>query len=217
MWYNGVCAEPTFWSRLCAYTHWTYHLWLRSLPFSFLAALVMTAYACVYKNKIVEEIPQEMISKADADADDLKSWKEREVGLFEVFKFPSQCLWAFCCTPVVAGKNYHTTAVMPFWPACISVFVAMVSCFWPLYCIMAIGRTVLAGNLQRNMGYQPNFVVNCCLTLFCFPCEIGRESIEVNEALGVTIECPFTVTRGIRANVEMLMEGGDRSCTRVCS
>jgi len=214
MWYNGSCEEPTFWAHFMKFTHWTLYMWGCSLPFTFLTAIVMTAYAVVYKKKIVDELPQEGISVNDDR--DFEDWKEREVGLFECFSFPNQCLWATFCTPVVSAKNYSLGQVGSFWPSCCLVFVGIFSLFWPVYCIMAIVRTVLSSKLQRNLEIKPNFCLTFVQTLFCFPCEVGRESIEVNNALGVDLSCPFEIDWSLSARVEVLEEAVERSC-RICS
>lgn len=215
MWLNGECQEPTFWGRLWELTHTTFWLWYHSIPICFLIALVMAAYAIVYKKKVVEEIPAERIENNDDP--DFDAWEQREVGLFECFKYPSQCLWATFCAPVVAGKNFSTTGVLPFWPSCCLVFIGIFTLFWPIFCMMAIVRTILSGKLQRNLNFKPNCCVNLFVNLFCFPCEIGRESIEVDNALGVEIKCPFEVEKSLGARLEMMEESVDRTCTRVCS
>jgi Cys-rich protein (TIGR01571 family) len=215
MWFNGACQETTLWLSFRQFTRWTFWLWVDWIPIVLLIGLVMLAYAVVYKKKIVEDIPQESISVNDDP--DFDSWQDREVGLFDCFKYPDQALWATFCTPVVAAKNYSTGRVMPYWPACLVTFCGIFTLFWPAFCLLAIIRTVMAGKLKRNLSIKPNFGLDCLVNIFCLPCEIGRESIEVNDALGVKIKCPFEVEKSLAAKIEMLEESADRTCTRMCS
>lgn len=189
LWLSDKCILPgpldyVWWFLLESFTHW----W-RFLPITMFIALLMLAYACAYKVKVVDKLPNK-ISSHPLDFDD---WEDREVGLFACFCKPDQCCWATFCTPVVAAKNYHVGNVMGYWPACFFVWIGMWTFFFPFYFLMVVVRTAMSAKLKRNLRYKTNYVVDLCVTLCCFPCEVGRESIEVNEAVGKTIECPFEV------------------------
>merc|ERR1719507_1183344 len=88
--------------------------------------------------------------------------------------------------PLVAAKNYEVGRVCPFWPSCCIMFAGMYS---PFYCLTAIVRTCMSRKLKRNLGLEPNCCMDFILSLFCWPCEVGRESLEVDEAVGVEVTC----------------------------
>lgn len=187
------------------------------MSLSWLSGAVMLCYAAVYKTKVVDELPQEWIRQ---HGEEFTSWMERRVGLFDVFGSPNTCLFAFCCSPVVAAKNYQVGRVLGFWPSCIALYCFMYS---PFYLIGALIRTILSMQLNRNLGYHPNFFRDCFFSVFCFWCEVGRESLEVDEAIGVKIRCAFDVELSTMAKIELAEEhlfghgnGESRSC-RSCS
>lgn len=191
LWMWDECILPTsgdlfIWFLVECFKHW-----YRFLPFTVFFGLIMLAYACAYKFKVVDKLPKKQIPDRGLDFED---WEDREVGLFECFGQPDQCLWATFCTPVVAAKNYAVGGVMGYWPACCFVWLGMHTLFLPFYCVLAVVRTSLSTKLKRNMAYETNFAVDFFTTLFCFPCEVGRESLEVNNAIGKTIECPFEIS-----------------------
>jgi len=224
-WHHGDCIEPTLMTRLHVYLEWSFWIWCTTGPWVVLIGLFMGCYAAVYKKKVLDEIPHDVIYEKDRDFDE---WEPRTVGLFACFQAPNQLLWSLFCSPVVAAKNFQVGNVMNFWPACMLMFCGVYSAFWPVYCCMIGVRTALSGKLKRNMGFRPNFFADCCTTMFCFPCEVGRESIEVDRAIGVDIQCPFIVDKSFFAQAEMLEEeikeglhaswdATGRQCHRMCS
>lgn len=144
---------------------------------------IMLCFAVAYKRLVVDQMPQERIRERGEES---HPSKPRLHGLFDCFFHVSTCLYTMCCTPLVAAKNYEVGRVCPFWPACLLMFVGMYS---PLYCVTAGVRALWSGRLKRNLGYEPNFCMDCLLSLFCWHCEVGRESLEVDEEDGVEIVC----------------------------
>lgn len=208
VWYGGGCHEPNLFYKLKIWIMWSFWMWLYFIPHTALIGLVMAVYAAVYKKKIVEEIP--MIPENDPDADDLV---DREVKLFDCLKMPDQLIWAIFCSPVVVGKNYAKGQVLGFWPSCCLVYCGLYSLFWPVFLCMALVRTILSSKLKRNMGLKSN-PLDCCVNVFCWPCEVGRESIEVNDFIGVKIRCPFEVEKSLAAKIELVEEAVDRTCRK---
>merc|ERR1719215_1957667 len=180
----------------------TWHLGM--LPLSMFTGLVMLIYACMYKKNVVQELPQESIPNHGPDFD---SWREREVGLFGCCRQPDQCLWATFCTPGVAAKNYQVAGVMGFWPSCLCLFAGTFSMCWPFFCAVALFRTIMSAKLKKNLGFRPVFLKDFLISLFCFPCEVGRESMEVDHRIGVKISCPFKVDTSVMTKVELVEEG----------
>jgi len=214
-WYRGGCVEHTWWTNLWYSLRISFEFWLRSVPVILGLAFAMLIYARLYKSWVVDEIPQEHIpNRWEGQA----YWQERQFGLFECCTRPEQCLWATFCTPVVAAKNYHVGSAMGYWASCTCVFVGMFTFFWPFYCIMAAVRTGFSQKLARNLRLRPRFCKDFLVSLFCLPCDVGRESMEVDEALGVEIRCPFAVyASSMTAKVEMYEDKVLRNCGRNCS
>merc|ERR1712217_741313 len=96
------------------------------------------------------------------------------------------CLYTTFCMPVVAGKNYYATEVMGFWPGCIFTFLSTYS---PLLVLNAVVRGFLSMKVQKSIGHTRGFLEACCLSLWCMPCDVGRESLEIDQELGATITC----------------------------
>merc|ERR1712039_1097238 len=80
--------------------------------------------------------------------------------------------------------------VLNFWPSCLLLTCTM---YTPLYPIGALIRMLLSRQLLRNLRFEPNVFTGFFLSLFCFPCEVGRESLEVDDEESVIVTCPFTV------------------------
>jgi len=144
---------------------------------------IMFCFALAYKSKVVNVLNHDKIRER---GEDYNAWSERKRGLFDCFFERNTCLYTTFCTPLVAAKNYEVGRVCPFWPACVIMFIGMYS---PLYCVTACIRTVWSGRLKKNMGYRPVFCLDFIYSLFCWPCEVGRESLEVDEAVDVEISC----------------------------
>lgn len=141
------------------------------------SALIMLVFACVYYSQVVKQLPK-LPSVFNVVA--------RERGLFACFENRDACLYATFCMPVVAGKNYEATQVMGFWPGCILTFLSTYS---PLYLLTVLIRAILSMKVQEKLGHKEGFLKACCLNVFCMPCDVGREGIEVDEELGATITC----------------------------
>jgi len=142
-----------------------------------LSAAVMLVYACVYKRKVVDKIGK---------VPEFFKIAGREQGILACLFDVNQCLQTFFCLPVVAGKNYAATEACGFWPGCILTCVGTYS---PLFLLTAFVRALLSGNTQQRLGYKQTFCTILFFNVFCYPCEIGRESMEVDAELGASIYC----------------------------
>mmetsp|Transcript_20566 Transcript_20566/g.58260 ORF Transcript_20566/g.58260 Transcript_20566/m.58260 type:complete len:287 (-) Transcript_20566:99-959(-) len=154
-------------------------------------ACLAAVFAALYKKQVVEKLPHDKIDDRSSIVDELRLLSTREVDLFSCCKDRSTCAYAVCCGPAVAAKNYEVGRVLSFWPSCIMLYLAM-----PFSCVFAVLRAVLSSKLKRNMGLEGSCLQDFCLNLFCFPCEVGRESMEVDDMLEVEIRC-FNKVRSI--------------------
>lgn len=168
-----------------------------------LSGMIMLCYACVYKQKVIVGPPP--LPKVNT----FLSGPRR--GLFECFWYPDTCLYTLFCLPVVSAKNYYATDVCPFWPGCILTFIGTYS---PFYCFTVCFRTILSGKVQEKLGREPNCCMDCIYNAFCFPCEVGRESLEVDSEIGaeITCCCKVKITPRIVAEVEQVIEKEERAC-----
>lgn len=150
--------------------------------FSFcMSAIVMLMFACVYKRKVVDHLPQ---LKPHLGTD----LAPREKGICACYKAPETCIYSFCCLPLVAGKNYHAAEICNFWPGCIFTFLGI---YTPFFFLAVMVRAALSGRVREKLGYKPHLCTDCCCSLFCFPCEVARESMEIDEELGVRVGCCY--------------------------
>jgi len=161
--------------------YWNMNPWWYYVSFG-TAAMILLVFASVYYSQVVQQLP--VVPAAFRTG-------ARERGIFACLSDPSTCLYTTFCLPVVAGKNYHVTEVMGFWPGCIFTFLATYS---PLYLLVVLVRAILSMKVQERLGFRTGFMSACCLNLFCMPCDIGRESIEVDSEIGAEITCCCNVT-----------------------
>merc|ERR1712110_242155 len=140
------------------------------------------AFALIYKNKVVEAIPDNFSAAVQPRMD----WK---TGLCEGLFDCHQCLHVCCCISAVYGKNLEKSGVMEYWPAC------AIGWFGENFpCIGACFKAYLTGQLKEAFGITSGgFCMDCCLHLWCPCCQVAREAKEIDETLGVEIECCFKV------------------------
>mmetsp|Transcript_77829 Transcript_77829/g.152757 ORF Transcript_77829/g.152757 Transcript_77829/m.152757 type:complete len:276 (+) Transcript_77829:99-926(+) len=140
------------------------------------SAFIMFIFAAVYKKQVIQKM--NYVSSIGHSS---------PKGLFDCFFDRSTCLYTTFCLPVVLGKNYEATAVLGFWPGCVLSFLFSYS---PFHCIGAVVRIFLARQVQDKLGHERSSNLMLCLTnLFCLPCAVGKESLEVDDAAGNTITC----------------------------
>lgn len=204
VWADDACQDKHPWASLPSFQVTNGSLpWLSSLMAALgvcLTAAIALCYASIYKKKVVDELPHKLIQQRGPDSE---YRQERKVGIFDVLSEPNTCMWAFLCPSVLAAKNYQVGQVVGFWPSCITLFCFMYS---PFYCIAALLRTYWSMALKRNLGYKTNSFTDCCLSLFCFWCEVGRESLEVDTAIGAKVKCAFQVELTVFAEIEEVIK-----------
>lgn len=143
------------------------------------SAFLMLCFACVYKKKVVDQLPIWRLQVAFTPG-------PRPYGLFDCLKSRDTCLYSTFCLPVVAAKNYYATEICPFWTGCILFFIGIYS---PLFCVTAMIRAALSGRIQERFGHKPDILQDCVTSIFCFPCDVGRESVEIDQEMEVDILC----------------------------
>lgn len=172
---------------------------------------LMLIFACIYYSKIIVGPPS--MNRITG----VSGWR---LGIFDCLKKPHTCLHVTFCLPVVVGKNYYAAEVMGFWPGCLISYALIYS---PLYPIGVLFRIFMSVKMQEKLGFKDNnFIVACFHNLFCMPCVVGRESLEVDCETGAEIKCCCQFTQQFKVAVEVsnLVEKGEqtisRSCQRTC-
>jgi len=180
------------------------------------SGIIMLIFACFYYKKVIKG-PPELPKVNDASG-------PRRYGLFECCSRENRdtCLYAAFCLPVLSGKNYYAADICGFWPGCLLTFIGTYS---PFYCLTVCIRTLLANKIEEKLGRKPDCLMNLVYTAFCFPCDVGRESLEIDSEIGATITCCCNVTLTPRVIAEVTQafekveENIERSCDkyRLCS
>lgn len=156
-------------------------------PTAFLPHFIVSClFAFYYKGKVIDNLPQLTMKS---------SKKTFSNGLFGCFGDTTQCLYHWCCPFVSAAKNMHVTGVMDYWPGFCMMWCTM-TLGTAFCCIGPIARAYFFGQVKKSIGIQDSFVTDCCLQMWCFPCSIGQESMEVDSLLGVEIACVSVEAHG---------------------
>lgn len=174
-----------------------------SLSGFILTGVIMLCYACAYNQKVIKGPPE--FPKVNSFSSPARK------GLFECLRYPETCLHVTFCLPVIAAKNYYAADVCPFWPGCLLSFLLSYS---PLYFLNACVRAVISGRVQDNLGLEHHCLWDCVLALFCYPCDVGRESLEIDSEVGADIKCCCNVNYSMRVVAEssQIVEKIERQC-----
>lgn len=142
----------------------------------FLDIIIALTFACVYKSKVVDRVPE--LQQA-ADLTTLKT------SLFQCFeaKHRSVCLHSVFCP---AARNAHTAAVAgvcPFWLGwCFTFFTTCSPFEWIVLFIMR-------SQLRKKMGMETDTGGDILASCFCSPCAVAQMAIELDQRVGVEVEC----------------------------
>jgi len=168
-----------------------------NLIFTFVAAVSLFIFAALYQTDVVEKLPllPEMRQQQGG---------KRELGIFSCFRRPSTCMYTAFCMPLVAGKNYKATQVTGYWRGCMGVGIPGLLCLSQLCCmgwpLLVCIRTKLSQRVQQRLGHKTSCLKQFWLSACCMPCDVARESLEVDAEIGAEITCCFKVA--MNADVE---------------
>jgi len=159
-----------------------------NITYGFMSSgIVMFLFACLFKAKVVDAYPLHLLDEIIEDGGQpQEAWDS--LGLFSVVLRPATCCYVMCCSPVLTAKNYHVTEICDFWPACCLLYVTYNMC-----CVGICVRTYFSSQLKTKLNIQHDLCSDFLLNLLCMPCELGRESLVVDEVMGLTIGCPMRV------------------------
>merc|ERR1712232_123920 len=156
-----------------------------------ISALMMLIFACCYKRKVVDKLH---------DVPETRGPPHEELSIWACFFDRATCLHTCFCMPSVAAKNYSVTGVCSYLPSYFLVAIGTYSCLYP---IMAAIRAWFSVKLRRRMNMETNYCLELCLSCFCFPLEVGRESLEVDEELDVQIGVCLNIVEGEGDDTEL--------------
>jgi len=143
--------------------------------------VLVILFAYFFKTKVVDKMPK--VTKYSG------ARRERQVGLFDCFQKQDVCLHAACCLPPTSAKVMHQTDIMGYWPGCVATACTSHPVWPPLMCLGAIFRFWVMTTYQDYMGFESDIgeaaVVACC----CWPCEVGRQTLEVDAETGMAATC----------------------------
>lgn len=170
---------------------------------------IMFIYACVYFKQVIFGPPE--LPKVP---EGLNATGKR-YGLFDCLSHPNTCLYVTFCLPIVAGKNYYAARICGFWPGCCFTYCLTYS---PFYCVSALIRAFLSGMVRERLGHETSCCLQFLYSFFCYPCDVGRESLEVDQEIGAEINCCCDVTLRPRLVTEMgnFFSGETQACSRSC-
>jgi hypothetical protein len=172
-------------------------------------------------------------SDTRADMPHASLWDARPArrSLFECFKHKETLVHVLFCLPVVAGKNMHIADNCGgYWPATLVYLILMYGpwsvfgawgALWSWLAVVTI-RTIFSVQFYKGIGLKPQIARTFFFSAFCFPCDLGRESLEADAEIGIELGWCCEVTYVPRAFVEgeNLLESAaqkTRNCTtRVC-
>lgn len=106
-----------------------------------------------------------------------------EQKLFSCFDDPETCLIACCFPCVIYGKNHQRITQKPDSIADACVY------FWAVIC----GITCCVGGSGRGAvrvvrGIDGGCCEDCCIHLWCSPCALTQEKLELDKAAGLSIK-----------------------------
>jgi Cys-rich protein (TIGR01571 family) len=147
---------------------------------------IVVVFAFFYKQKVVDTIPV-LNPVPPSGAPDFKH------GMFDCFGDMNTCLFGWCCGTVRVAHTAQVTGVMDFWMA---IGAQIASLFCTVCCVPWCLWTYLRMEIKKKLGITPNPAMDFLWTFCCTGCSICQAAREVDEHCGVTVSCPFTVTRG---------------------
>jgi len=211
-WVMGSCDRITLVTHTKHGMEWIASMWYAWCGMSIFWCIGMSFYAAMYKQKVVDKFPRDITAEFEEQSDGEE--QQRDVGLFTVFGQPHTLLWACCCSPVLAAKNYHVAEVCGFWPSCLSLGCLLYS---PCPCLAALPRAVMSMMLQTKLRHKPSFFFEFISGLCCWCCAVGRESIEVDHAECMEVKCVFEAESTAKFQEPEIMEEAkeplqNRSC-----
>jgi Cys-rich protein (TIGR01571 family) len=139
--------------------------------------LATLLFASQYKAKVVDAIP---VLQAKAN-----TGKDFKYGVFECFSNGSICLHTWCCAAVRVAHTTHVAGVCDFWPACL-----LWCCCEQLYCCIGVYFRM---QIRQKLGMAPDTFKDIVCFIFCHPCSLGQDALEVDAESGATTSCCCSV------------------------
>jgi Cys-rich protein (TIGR01571 family) len=179
-------------------------------------------FMCQYHSKVVNERGR------IEDTNYLDGRRDFNAGLFGCCDDCSTCLHGFFCTACRAGDTYEAIGGMSYYTV-IGVFVIAEICGGAVdsainhiaasqgmdhtshyaHLVFAIIVSCIMFSQRRNLreklgGNNDNAFIDCCLWYWCMPCVVTQEARDLDNAMGVQVECCCNLKRGPAAAASMV-------------
>lgn len=152
------------------------------VAFALAVLAIELAFAWRYQEMVVAKIQRRDV-KAPAGARDFRHT------LFDCCCCDdfTMCLHVVCCGYTRSAHNAAVLNIMEFWPTWFTFLIIdtfLWLCFVPC-CFRVWFRT----EVKRKLGLPPDCFCDCCCVIFCGSCELGQQSLDIDELLGVKVMC----------------------------
>lgn len=140
------------------------------------------AFACMYKQKVVDLIPS-------LEQRPISTLEDFQQDIFACCSEQHLCLHAGFCCQCRAAHTWHVAGICEYWPALGLLFlghVAKIAC-----CVDAIIYTYFRMKLKEKLGIRPNPCMDLAYSVFCPCCAVGQEAMAVDQELGTQVDCVF--------------------------
>jgi len=159
-------------------------------------AVLSVLFAWPFKHKVVDRMPK--IPRQTGEV------RERKLGLFACFSNQDACQHAAFCPAPAAARVMEQSGVTGYWTGfavtCVTMYGGM--CCQSMECFALPWRMWTMWRYTELMNYEADFIstfgVSCC----CWPCEVGRQTMEVDLESGRSATCVCQVREQRLLNVQ---------------
>lgn len=154
-------------------------------PQFWVGVAIQALFGYFYWQKVVQQIrhlPPQGSQPGAANQIDFRH------GTFGCFEDTHTCLHGSCCYATRTAHSVDVLGIMDFWPA----FVAtLVSSFLTSCCVAQCLAMYFRMEIRKKLGIQDSMPMDCVCSFCCVCCSVIQQAREVDEKLGVKVECAF--------------------------
>mmetsp|Transcript_11798 Transcript_11798/g.19371 ORF Transcript_11798/g.19371 Transcript_11798/m.19371 type:complete len:382 (+) Transcript_11798:67-1212(+) len=141
---------------------------------------ILIVFAFFYKRYVVDVYPRERLQALEPEPQ--TEQKALHNPMCACCNDMHLCLHAAFCWPVRAAHTWEVMGIVDYWLG----FFASLCC--PL-CMPCIGGCFWRAKIRKKFGIEENTIGDFLMWLFCTPCAVGQEAMQVDEVSGVTVQC----------------------------
>jgi len=148
------------------------------LLFTVIQMVIVFTFAFLYKRGVVDAYPRESLQAMQPQT----GQTDFKQGLCGCTGDKSVCLHATCCWAVRAAHTWDVMGIADFWVGVVvSVFCGC--------CLPCIGGLVWRAQMREKFGIEKNSINDFLMWWCCLPCAVGQEAMQVDEVVGMSVEC----------------------------